>query len=586
MQDSAISVGGLNILANPANCIPPKLQHHLPVNQLRMLPLDKKQRRQNQHTRKAFQFNQLDSIPRSSSPLVPSKSPIHHKRRSRKNINRKSPKYPAQSDTEDSINQEYPTSESDIHMRKRLSEDPQYDRYISDDLNHRLSQLEKQGAKYSRDFDPALASRRHKEMEHWRMKLSLEEQEMEDTCSTYISIGADLVEGVCRAIKFSNFETHGLSNEMETALNNGKFRSCVKQYCNIKTSTVAQNPVVNFLTTFASISIKNHLSQKRKQFSSNRKPQQPAQPDPGSPARRGSFTSSSRNDPEPQHTNQPDPGNPAYRGSFTRSSRHDSEPQHNNQQQKPDFVRGQPAQTSQSRSFPAWSRPNQNTNMNQGLEKRNVSEKKQSPELDVSVSVPSCEEKGADEYGKPRYQSNDIERKSNDTESQSNEADPKNQPNEVDSKKQSNEDAKYQPNETDAQYLPNAADGRYQSDDAGALYQPHEIKSEYRSCEIDTKHQSAESDVESTSPTAQLNRTKPQGYQMAVDSATGKSRISLANFRGPDKKKTVKQNAILQNVTPFLKHIGKQLERTVKSASNAKVMAKGAPQLLSFFGDK
>jgi hypothetical protein len=138
-----------------------------------------------------------------------------------------------------------------------------YDNFLEDDVVSRLKSMKNKGVDYSQDFDLETADKRRKEMEHWRMKLTLEEKELEQNCSTFIAVGADLLEGLCDAIDFHTFETKHLSAEMEDAIKSGRFNSCVKQYANMGGGQFMKNPLMNFLTTFSSIALKNHLNQKK-----------------------------------------------------------------------------------------------------------------------------------------------------------------------------------------------------------------------------------------------------------------------------------------------------------------------------------
>ncbi len=141
------------------------------------------------------------------------------------------------------------------------------DNYIEDDIQHRIQQLQTQGIQTSKDFDLHTASKRRKEMEHWRMKLSLEEKEIADNCSTFIEVGANVIEGLFDALNFKAFETHSLSTEMSRAIDSGRFSGCIRQYAATNTNNNwMKNPLMNFITTFCSVLLKNHLSQKKKEI--------------------------------------------------------------------------------------------------------------------------------------------------------------------------------------------------------------------------------------------------------------------------------------------------------------------------------
>ena len=155
------------------------------------------------------------------------------------------------------------------HSFKTDTESLHYDNYLEDDVNYRLKNMKEQGVEYSDDFDLNTANKRRKELEHWRMKLTLEEQELEQNCSTFIAVGADLLEGLCDAVDFKAFETRSLSGEMDKAIRDGRFSSCVKHYTNMGGGKFMKNPLLNFLTTFSSIALKNHLNQKKNKILSH-----------------------------------------------------------------------------------------------------------------------------------------------------------------------------------------------------------------------------------------------------------------------------------------------------------------------------
>ena len=148
-------------------------------------------------------------------------------------------------------------------VKEAVQKNRQMNDYYEDDIDFRLRNMNKQGIEYSRNFNVDTANKQRKEMEHWRMKLSLEEKELEQNCSTFIAVGADILEGICDAIDFKAFETKNLSEEMDAAIKQGRFNTCVKQYASMGGGKFMRNPVLNFLTTFSSVALKNHLQQKK-----------------------------------------------------------------------------------------------------------------------------------------------------------------------------------------------------------------------------------------------------------------------------------------------------------------------------------
>lgn len=155
-----------------------------------------------------------------------------------------------------------------LATRDRAEDDgraSEYKQYVEDDLEFRIRQMINSGkVNPSPGFDINSSSTRRKEIEHWRMKLTLEEKELDNNCSTFIAVGADVLEGFCDAIGFHTFETKELSLQVEESLEAGRFSNCIKQYANMGGGQFMKNPLLNFVTTFTSIMLKNHLQQKKK----------------------------------------------------------------------------------------------------------------------------------------------------------------------------------------------------------------------------------------------------------------------------------------------------------------------------------
>jgi len=140
----------------------------------------------------------------------------------------------------------------------------QLDDYLEEEVEDRLRSLNSRGGAFSANFNIESATKRQKELEHWRMKLSLDEQELQKNASTFIEISADVLEGICKQTKFKMFETESLSSAVEEAVKDGRFSSSIRQYTNTGGGDFMKHPLVNFVTTFLSISVKNHLTQKKK----------------------------------------------------------------------------------------------------------------------------------------------------------------------------------------------------------------------------------------------------------------------------------------------------------------------------------
>jgi hypothetical protein len=133
------------------------------------------------------------------------------------------------------------------------------DGYVNDDLRHRMADMNTLGVSSTAGFDFETQDRRRLEMEHWRMKLELEQKQMLSTCSDYISIGAAAVEGICKATKLSFINTSNLSADMNKAIEDGRFDAFVQQYTNTSGGEFMKNPTCNFVSTFISVLLKTHI---------------------------------------------------------------------------------------------------------------------------------------------------------------------------------------------------------------------------------------------------------------------------------------------------------------------------------------
>lgn len=144
----------------------------------------------------------------------------------------------------------------------------------ADDYVFRIKQFEKYGIRSVLDRQDHSNARRV-EMEYWRMKHALEQREMENNCSTVISVGADLIETFFKGIKFTLIETEGLASVVKKALEDGKFHSSIRYYVQTTSDRSAlTNPSVSFLTTFASIIFFNHIQKKNEKSLKSRKKKQ------------------------------------------------------------------------------------------------------------------------------------------------------------------------------------------------------------------------------------------------------------------------------------------------------------------------
>ena len=135
------------------------------------------------------------------------------------------------------------------------------DSYLQAEISHKIKEMEKSGIPTSTGFDAATASKWRLENEHWRMKMSLDEQQVFLNCEMFVNMGAQLAEGFCSAIDLRAFKTKGLSKAVSLAVKGGSFNSCIRAYANSGGGlAMMKDPTTNFLTTASSILIKNHLN--------------------------------------------------------------------------------------------------------------------------------------------------------------------------------------------------------------------------------------------------------------------------------------------------------------------------------------
>ena len=137
---------------------------------------------------------------------------------------------------------------------------------FEDDIKSRVDSIRKTaGCTFSKGFDWDNSDLSQKEMEHWRMKLQLEEQEQEQNFSTCIGLAADFIEGICTGLGMKALATSDLSTQIDTALKEGRFNGVIKQYANMGGGQIVKNPVSGLLLTFFSVLIKNHREQSKRQ---------------------------------------------------------------------------------------------------------------------------------------------------------------------------------------------------------------------------------------------------------------------------------------------------------------------------------
>ena len=159
---------------------------------------------------------------------------------------------------------------SDMALRakvdKMIQEKLEYNDIISRDMDERLKSMQRGGIDPAPDFDMAQASTRSKELQYWRSKMTMEERELELNVSTFIKIAADLIESVATNMDISIVHTRGLSDKISTALAEGRFAPAIRQFVHTGggngLSFMTKNPSLNFLFTFGTIILSNHIGQK------------------------------------------------------------------------------------------------------------------------------------------------------------------------------------------------------------------------------------------------------------------------------------------------------------------------------------
>jgi hypothetical protein len=298
---STASIDGIEVLANPYN-----LLSHKQVVQIQNLKNQRENRKKNKDFRR--QIKSKRSIGNDDISSVYNFDNDHDVR---SDISNDSPRVPVPRHIDTSnvyrgVDEEFASSESgsntatpkapkttrstddDISISKMTIDDlqklistsissslaessnPMINKMKSKELKSRIKEMNALGIDNCSDFDIEEADLKAREMEHWRMKLTLDEKETADNCSTFIAVGADIVETICGALKFNAFETSDLSKQMSDAIASGRFNACVRKYANSGTTKWVTNPIMGFITTFLSIAIKNHLKQKVKGVISGR----------------------------------------------------------------------------------------------------------------------------------------------------------------------------------------------------------------------------------------------------------------------------------------------------------------------------
>jgi hypothetical protein len=148
---------------------------------------------------------------------------------------------------------EYTDEVSDVSERSRRYRDKVRD-FVREELRHRISDSESM-TDSNMDVE---------EMRYWKKTLSLEDEEIANGFNTMVIIFADMVETMMSDVMdFHTFETKDLSDRMQKAVDDGRFKSAVQHFCDSGNATFMKNPLYNAAATFVSVALRNHVDQKK-----------------------------------------------------------------------------------------------------------------------------------------------------------------------------------------------------------------------------------------------------------------------------------------------------------------------------------
>lgn len=134
----------------------------------------------------------------------------------------------------------------------------------SDELDFRIEELKQAGMKPTSTYDRASSTLRRKELEYWRLKMTLEEKQATMKCETFLTMLASTIETVCRAMNIDVVCLDGLTEAVQQAISEGAFQRPIEYY--VKTmgggTGVMNTPFYAFISAFAVILIKTHVNGK------------------------------------------------------------------------------------------------------------------------------------------------------------------------------------------------------------------------------------------------------------------------------------------------------------------------------------
>ena len=130
------------------------------------------------------------------------------------------------------------------------------------ELRSRIAEFEHYGIEVTPglNVNSDKTSSRNLEMEHWRMKAELDEREASNNFESYLMFASHGLETSCNLLGVTRFKTTSLGKSVEKAFKDGRFRSCMHYYNQtLQSNQFMSNPLYNFVSTFASVTLKNHL---------------------------------------------------------------------------------------------------------------------------------------------------------------------------------------------------------------------------------------------------------------------------------------------------------------------------------------
>ena len=153
------------------------------------------------------------------------------------------------------------------------------DKFLQAEIAQRIREMEKRGIPRTSEFDIETADKWRLEKEQWRMKMTMEEQEVFNNSNMFINLGAQVLETFFKAVPFPFLKANGLAREVDKAVTAGKFDSCIRSYANSGGGVaLMKDPVVNFITTSSAIIFKTHLSNKYSSSSQQEKEERAVNP--------------------------------------------------------------------------------------------------------------------------------------------------------------------------------------------------------------------------------------------------------------------------------------------------------------------